>query len=440
MHDSHIDGGRSSRGATYLLGVLVLAYIISFIDRQIVSLLVPDIRRAFGVGDLEVALIQGVAFSIPFCLVSIPVGFLVDRYRRKYLLLLGVLIWTATTALCAFVESYPMLFLARMGVGAGEAFVAPTAYSMITDAFRKDRVVRALSIFTLAGALGAGLAFLTGGIALQAIYSRPSLAFGLEPWRAAFIIVSLPSALVILMMALTREPRRMDVSAAERPLRLAEACRLLWRVRGDFLPIFACASLLGIPYYGSMSWFAAHLVRMYGCSSAQAGLILGAVYLVCPLIGTIFGTMVTESFQRAGRSDAPMRTISLIALIAIPTSLAGAVTSLPLAIALLATGALALGSYYGNLVGALQMVTPPRVRGLNSSFYVIFNSLMAQAVGLAVIGAMSDRLFAGRPDGLGLSLATLSVICSIIAAMLSRRTLPRFGSVVRASWAEKAAD
>ncbi len=405
--------------------MLVVAYIVAFLDRQIIALLIDTIKAELKINDVEISLLQGLAFALAFCLATLPVGWLVDRYSRRLVLVAGILIWSVGTALCGLAGSFGLLFAARMVVGLGEAFLSPAAYSMIIDAFPRDRIVRALSIYTMAGTLGIGAAFLSGSAVMRMIGAMPSLAIGLPTWQAAFLLVSIPGFFTVLLLLLVKEPPR-NGSDLKDAAPFLEVVRFLLRNWRSFLPIFMCSGLLGIAYFAGFSWYAAHLGRVHGIAPQSAGSLLGTLYLCTCTIGTALGVAFSEYLQRQGRMDAPLRTVFFISLIAAAASGYAAVDNLYLSLALLVIQSLALGSFFGNCVAALQIITPARMRGANSAAFALWNALVSLAVGPTIIGALSDRVFPDRADGLGISVAIVCVTCASISAVIAGKGLASF--------------
>lgn len=418
-------GRDGSLGPAYrMLGVLVLAYIIAFLDRQIIALLVAPIKASLDVSDFQIALLQGPAFSLAFCVATLPAGIIVSRYNRRNVLIGGVLFWSLGTILCGLAQSFETLFAARVVVGLGEAILSPAAYTMITDAFPKARVVRALSIFTMAATLGVGTAFIAGGAVINFVNSLPLLFPGYERWQEAFWLISLPGFIVALLLLLfVREPQR-TASAAGAPARLSDAFRLLWARAGAFAPVFLCSGLLGIVYYAGFVWYATHLIRVFGFSPSKAGFVLGVMYLCCSSLGTVMGVAFAERLQRRGYADAPLVAVAFFSVVALATSGYSSVESFYLSIGMLILQSLALGSFFGNLTAALQMITPPSLRGVNSAIFVLWNNIISLSAGASIIGALSATIFAGDPMGLGHSISVVCFICStasILVAVLCRR-------------------
>ena len=145
------------------LAILFLAYISSFVDRMIISLLVEPIKADFQISDTQISLLLGLSFAIFYCLAALPIGRLVDIWSRKKIVTVGITLWSFMTALCGLAQNYTQLFLARIGVGVGEASLAPAAYSMLADSFPPKKLGLAMGVFTMGTAVGAGLALIIGG-------------------------------------------------------------------------------------------------------------------------------------------------------------------------------------------------------------------------------------------------------------------------------------
>jgi MFS family permease len=293
---------------------------------------------------------------------------------------------------------------------------------MITDAFPKVRVVRALSIFTMSATLGVGLAFVAGGAVINLIKSFP-LVPGYEPWQEAFWLISLPGFFVALLLLLVQEPQR-TATTADAPARLSDAFRLLWARAGAFAPVFLCSGLLGIVYYAGFVWYATHLIRVYGFTPSNAGFLLGVLYLCCSSLGTLLGVALAERLQRRGLTDAPLIAVAFFSFVALVTSAYSSVENLYLSLGMLVLQSLALASFFGNLVAALQLITPPSLRGVNSAIFVLWNNIISLSAGATIIGALSATIFAGDAMGLGYSISLVCLTCSgasIVAALLGRR-------------------
>ncbi|MEQ1687773.1 MAG: MFS transporter [Sphingopyxis sp.] len=201
---------RASPYAWYVLGVLVVVYILNFIDRQVMSILAVDIKRDLGLNDSEMGFLGGAAFAVFYALFGIPLGRLADNWGRVKLLSIGLTLWSTMTALSGFSRNFATLGFARMGVGIGEATASPSAYSMISDYFPKRQRATALAIYSSGLYLGGGLSLLIGAYIKEA-WDKAYPGGGpmdLVGWQAAFLCVGIPGVLVASWVASLREPVR----------------------------------------------------------------------------------------------------------------------------------------------------------------------------------------------------------------------------------------
>ena len=213
MKDDQADASpvqRASGYSWYVLGVLVVVYILNFIDRQILSILAVDIKNDLGLSDSDLGFLGGAAFAVFYALFGVPLGRLADNWDRKKLLSVGLALWSTMTALSGFAYNQLTLSLARMGVGIGEATASPTAYSLISDYFPKRQRATALAIYSSGLYLGGGVSLLIGakiGQVWNAAYPGGG-PLGLVGWQAAFLAVGIPGLLMALWVATLREPVR----------------------------------------------------------------------------------------------------------------------------------------------------------------------------------------------------------------------------------------
>lgn len=194
----------------YVLSVLVLVYVLNFIDRQIVSILAVDIKASLGLDDADMGFLMGAAFGVFYALFGIPLGRLADNWHRVRLLSAGLALWSTMTALSGFARDQLSLSLARMGVGVGEATASPTAYSLISDYFPKRQRATALAIYSSGLYIGGGVSLFIGAWVVQAWNGAYPLGgpLGLKGWQAAFLVVGFPGLLLALLVATLREPVR----------------------------------------------------------------------------------------------------------------------------------------------------------------------------------------------------------------------------------------
>lgn len=237
--------------AWYALFVLVLVYIVNFVDRQILSILVPDIKRDLGVSDAQIGFLYGTAFAVFYALFGIPLGRLADSWYRGRLMAMGLILWSSMTVLSGFANSFGMLAAARIGVGIGEASASPAAYSMISDRFPKERRATALSIYSSGLYIGAAISLPIGGFVVgrwTAAWPDPAAApLGLAGWQAAFLAVGLPGLLLALWVLTLREPQRGAADGLPQPIVRPNAWRDFGRELVAILPPLTLFNVARIP-------------------------------------------------------------------------------------------------------------------------------------------------------------------------------------------------
>ena len=215
----------------------MFAYMVAFIDRQILSLLIQPIKEDLGITDTQIGLLAGLAFAIFYSFIGIPIAKLADKQNRVTIISLGVALWTFMTALCGLTKTYFYLFLARIGVGVGEAALSPAAYSMIADYFPKEKLGRAIGIYVIGLYLGAGIAMLVGSAVISLVSSLPPIDLpyygNIKPWQLTFLLVSIPGILVLLLMLTVNEPQRSNYMSSDVPKEstFREVVTYLWGLR-----------------------------------------------------------------------------------------------------------------------------------------------------------------------------------------------------------------
>jgi len=240
--------------AWYALGVLVLVYILNFIDRQILSILAEDIKRDLALDDAQLGFLYGTAFAVFYALFGIPLARLADSWYRGRLMAIGLGVWSGMTALSGLSTSYAQLAAARVGVGIGEASASPAAYSMIADYFPARRRATALSIYSAGLYIGGGLSLPIGGLVLShwnAAYPSGG-PFGLVGWQAAFLAVGIPGLLLALWVLSLREPLRGAVDGLNQPIAKPGAWSQFGRELMAILPPLTLVSTARIP--GALKW------------------------------------------------------------------------------------------------------------------------------------------------------------------------------------------
>jgi MFS family permease len=382
------------------LFILTLANISSFIDRQILSLLVKPIKRDLHLSDTEVSLLMGLSFALFYTLFGIFIGRLADRKNRRNIIIVGITIWSAMTSLCAGVGTFVQFFVARLGVGIGEATLAPSAYSMIADMFPKKRLATALSLYSMGIFLGSGLAMLIGsGIVSKMPTDGMDIVpiFGaIFPWQKIFLYVGIPGLVIALLLFFIKEPARtnsLEINGVTQKLSLSESLKIIFKYKKAYLLICFATAFGALVNYGTNAWIPTFIARTYGWEVPKAGFYYGLVLVVSSIAGVIFGGWYADKLTKAGRTDGRLR----VALIGMFMALIGFVIPfLPRAEwALLAISVPAFGTSapFGATTAAIQEIMPNQVRALASSIFLFILNLIGIGLGPTLVAIFTDYLF-----------------------------------------------
>jgi len=431
--------------ARYALGVLTFALMVSTVDRGILSLLVVPIKRDLGVTDTQMSLLLGMAFISVYAFLGLPIARLADVGSRRLIVGVGIAFWSVMTALCGTAQTYGQLFLARMGVGAGEASFAPATYSILTDSFPRPTLPRAMAIMSIGFSAGSGLALILGGWVLHLVGSRTSVTVPLlgaaHPWQIAFIAVGLPGVLLALVMASVREPTRRGLlrseapgSAAPRSVPVGEILAFLRSESSTYGPIFLAMGIKSMLLFGSAAWTPAFFVRTYGWTTPEVGLRTGLILLLVAPLGLLTGGWLAERYARRGHDDANMRIVlfatvaSLPATILFPLMPSGELALLGVA-AVQFVASMGIGP--GN--AALQIITPNQMRSQVSALYMFVFNIVGYGLGPPAVALITDHVFHAE-SALRYSITAVSAIAAPIAVLVVWYGLKPYGrSVLRAS-------
>jgi MFS family permease len=414
--------------AWYLVGVLMLMYVFSFIDRQILGLLVDPIKREFGVSDTQVGLLQGLTFAVFYCTLGIPMGFLADRFSRRWLVAIGVFLWSLMATACGMAGSFVQLVIARMGVGVGEATLSPAAYSMIGDSFPRERLGRALAVYNTGISVGSALALILGGLVVNAVtqdgasYTLPLLG-EVRAWQIVFIVTGAPGLLLCFLIFTVREPLRRGLlrvasGAVAAPVRFAETLRFTWERRGFYLVFFVAMGLLSIIGYGYLGWLPVALNRRFGMPIGDLAIINGVFTLLLNTTGIFMAGRIADVLAARGLRDAAIRVCIFIAASNTFWGTLGLLMpTLPLTLGALAMMAFTMSAYTGLAPLAINLATPNQMRGQVAAIYLLVNNLIGLGIGPALMPFVSDHVI-GDPAQVYLSMAIVTACCGSMACAL----------------------
>lgn len=409
-----------------MVALLTLAYLLSYIDRSVLGLLVQPIKADLGLSDAQIGWLLGPAFAIFYATVGLPLGWLVDHKPRTRLIALGVTVWSAATAACGMATGFLQLFLARMTVGVGEAVLSPAAFSIIGDSFPVERRARPIAIYSMAITLGAGIASLIGAAVLTWAKSSPEITLPvlgtIAPWQATFLAVGLPGFAVAIVFLLVREPRRQPVvGVADNSFR--EVLRYVVDHRREYLLIIGIVAAMVIVAY-SQGFLAAAFERRWGWPPEYYARLNGIVSLVVgPAVYLATGTLC-DRLLRAGDSDAPLKIMSVSLIVLVPSgSVAMLMPSAWLAFAVLTVATGAIGAISAVGVTALLQRTPPAIRGQVVALYYMAISLAGLLLGPTTVGFLSTHVLG--EERLHLAIGAIPLIYGTLPALFALWVLAR---------------
>ena len=344
------------RRANYALAVIFIVTMLNFLDRQVISIVAEPIKRDLGLSDTQLGLMTGLSFAVFYTTLAIPLAALADRWNRSRIIGIAIAVWSLMTVLCGLAGNFVQLFLARVGVGIGEAGSAPASHSLIADLFPPERRAGALGIMGAAVPVGAFLAYAGGGYVTE-----------MFSWRVAFMLAGLPGILIALLIWFTVPDPRGKVSLAK-----------------AFQPVAG--------FYGGL------FVRVHGMNYGELGWKLGVMVGITGGFGAWFGGKVGDMI---GKRDPvlPLLVSGLVLLIAAPGMIAAIYAgNANLAIVLLGFPTFAATFYFGPSFAAVQALASDRTRAMAVAIYLMVAGLIGLGLGPVFVGGLSDYFAGGDRD------------------------------------------
>jgi MFS family permease len=430
MTDQQRDGTQipypPKRTAWYATIVLSILIWLSVLDRFIISLLVGPIKHDLGISDVQFGVLNGFAFTVTYAVFGVALGFLTDRYHRRWIIFAGVSFWSMATAACGLAHVYWQLLLARIGVGAGEATLGPCASSLLTDLWPRERLTTAMSVFHVGTSIGAGMAYIIGGQIVQLVSHTPILTLPLigamRSWQVVFLIVGIPGALLSLIVFTFEEPVRRGFRSAQQAKRSFFASnREMWAFVKTRPRFFLC-HYLGFAFasavlVGNGAWYAPHLARNFGWNPSKIGLTVGLMTSLPSIIGMLTAGRMSDWLFRRGHRDAQLRWYAACALIATPLGVIAMTSSNPwVYIGFTFLTIMLICGMPSCAMTALNLVTPNELRGTGIAFFNMTAGIFGAGSGPVLIAAVSDYIFHDE-KAIGRAMAVVIAVCLPLAAL-----------------------
>jgi MFS family permease len=416
------------------VAALFVAYIFSFIDRMIIGLLVEPMKADLGISDTQISLLQGMAFAVFYTVAGIPIGRLIDRTSRVRMVSIGVFVWSLMTMVCGISSQYWQLFLARIGVGVGEACLSPAAYSIISDSFPPKRLGVAMGVYVLGSAVGAGLAFIVGAAVIALVASTGEVVIpGLgevRAWQAAFLYVGAPGLLISVLFLLIPEPVR---RISEGSSGVASTTREVWQFAKanmrTLIGICLGVGFVNLAVFAAISWLPVLYIRAHGMEISQAGYLAGTALIIGGLIGMLGGGWISD--RMGGTPRERLWVCGVASVIGIFSGILFPLVEDPIAAtALFVVFFSACCAPSGGAVSALQQIAPNEMRATLSAVYIFFVSIVGMTLGPTATAMIGDTFFP-QDDGIRYAVAIVTSIGFAVAAVLffvAAYALPRAGN------------
>jgi MFS family permease len=425
-----------------MVGLLTVAYILSFVDRYILGLLVEPIKADLGLTDTQIGLLLGPAFALFYATMGLPFGYLADKQRRTWIVGFGVALWSAATAFSGIARNFTQMFVARMSVGIGEATLSPCAMSMIADSFPPEGRGKPIAVYSTAMSVGAAVASFVGAAILTWAKSGeqievPLLGF-IAPWQFSFLVVGLPGLGLSLLFFLMREPMRRTIqtSTEAQTGSFPETLRYVGKRFPTFFGFVSVFCLMTIIAY-SQGWNPAMFERTWGWEPATYAFWNAVILLAtAPLTINVAGWL-SDKYSAQGKYETPL----LIAM-------AGGVLMVPTGIAapLMPSGEIAFVMLTFNTVGAAMVsavgvtallhIVPDTMRGQIVALYYMCMSIAGLMLGPTAVGLLSDNVFGN--EGLRYAVALPPLIFGVPIVLCMPAILRRYRRELAAFQLDKA--
>ena len=408
-----------------MVALFLLFYTVAFIDRQVITMMVKPLQDQLGLSEFQISLLMGPSFGLFFAVCGLTVGGLVDRFSRRWLVVLATVLWGLATCMCGLAGNYAVMLFGRMGVGIGESALTPAAHSLIIEQFPRERLSTALASYSLGAVIGGGLATAIGGAIVHLVEDAEPVAMGplgaLQPWQLVFLAVGLPTIAMAALALLVREEPRAAQGGAAREATSARAFLAFCMQRPAlFIGLPVSFGLLNIITSAYAAWTPTFMVRTYGWNIAEVGLAWGVQHIMAAALGQIGGAMLVDWLYSRGMKDAHVRYQWWGVLVAVPINIVALLSGNPWVFLVLnAVYYVLCYPFLGYAIAALQLHTPAPLRGRMSAWFIAVITMMGTFVGAPVTAWLTQSVFVDKTM-IGWSLVTVSAVLAplVVLAMI----------------------
>jgi len=427
MHNNN-DGYPSVIRAWLTVGILMLAYVLSFVDRQILTLLVGPIRHDLQISDTQMSLLMGLSFALFYTICGIPLGRLADTKSRRGIIAAGVAVWSLMTALCGTAKTFWHFLTFRIGVGVGEAALSPSAYSLLADSFPPRLRATAISVYSMGIYLGSGLALMIGGTVAAWAQTKGAVDLPLlgetRPWQLIFLVLGAAGVVFVPFLLLIKEPTRKGKGAGV-AVPLGQVAAYIKANRKTVICHNVGFALLSFASYGGAAWIPEFFARTFGWERAEIGLIYGGMVCTSGALGIMLGGRIADWLQKRGRRDAGMRVGIAAAVIGLLLNSVYLVNDTTWVIVLMAIKVFFVAMPFGVAASAIQEIMPNQMRGQATALYLFVITLIGMGIGPTAVAMVTQYGF--RADEmLRYSICIVTGVALLGAAIVLSRGLKHY--------------
>lgn len=403
---------------------LFLAQIVSTIDRGMLALVIDPVRTDLGISEMQIALLQGFAFSIFYVTVGLPLGAVADAVNRRKLLLAGIAVWSTATVAGGFAEGFGSMFASRLFIGVGEAVLGPCAVTMISDLFPPERRGRPMALYVFGSMIAYGLGSLICGLILdlapQGAFAGLPFIGQLAPWRIAFVLVGTSGVVLLALLATLREPARTTPTARPDGTKLSfgQGLRTMGRECHVFLPYYMALALFAVGGVVATGWGAVFLTRTFGYAIGAAGKSLGLAQVLWAILGAVVAGFVVDKVRNRFGVAGRMRLAAALTLFALPSALPQFAGNDTLAIAMLGELMFVMAIYGSTMLSVLSEIAPPSLRGFAVALYAFVMTMIGGSLGPVAVAWLTESVFSD-PLAVGWSMAIVGVTAFTLSALLA---------------------
>lgn len=427
----------SSQQAWYGVVILTLAYILSFLDRQLLSLVVTDVKSDLDLTDSQVSIILGFAFALFYTTMGIPIGRLADKKSRRTIIGIGITVWCFMTAVTGIVKTYAQLFIARIGVGVGEATLSPSALSIISDYFPKEKRGTAMGFFNMGVSVGSGIALILGGQIVAYFADFPPIILPLVgqiyEWQALFIFIGIPGLLVALLMSTIKEPSRKgkmtvvnESGSSSEEISIKDTIRFIYQRKEAYGWLFlsmACSVLIG---YAFLSWLPTMYIRSYNIGIPTITLWLGVAFLIGgPFGATMSGWLGDKLYKKYNNSSHVMLFAYSMIILTVAAVLVPLMPSYQTATLMFIPQIVTAAGQTALAPVAMINITPNQLRGQVTAVYFFVISMTGYTLGPTSVALITDFIF--KDESLIMySMSIVSLVVGLIGIYAGFKSLNYF--------------